>query len=369
LRVLHVVSSTAFAGIERHVLTLSRGLTALGCVAELACPPGATRLREEATRAGIRVVPRRRARSGSWAVAAAHEVLVDSPHVVHVHDGRSAIAAALVSSMTPAKLVRTQHFARPASLDRAGFARHASLTLHRRVNARLDGYTAVSQCVADGAVQRCEAERAKVVVIPPAIVLPGADATAAARASRAGLHRPVVVFAGRLDAERRLDVLLRAIPELRAAVPGCHLMLAGAGAAETDLRALARELGVEGSVTWPGWVTEPYLLMGQAHVYVNTWPWEGFGMATAEAMGLALPVVAVDSGASSEMVDPGITGFLVPPGDAPALSAALSRVLLDPDRAAEMGEAGRRRALALYGVQRTARDTLALYRRVCAEPA
>ena len=116
-------------------------------------------------------------------------------------------------------------------------------------------------------------------------------------------------------------------------------------------------------------MTEPYLLMGQAHVYVNTWPWEGFGMATAEAMGLALPVVAVDSGASSEMVDPGITGFLVPPGDAPALSAALSRVLLDPDRAAEMGEAGRRRALALYGVQRTARDTLALYRRVCAEAA
>jgi len=270
----------------------------------------------------------------------------------------------LLAHLADAVLLRAQHFTHPASATRSGLRRRVSLGLHRALNRQLDGYIAVSRAVADGARERREAERAEVVVIPPAIDLPPAEAISRAREERARLPGPVVVFAGRLENERCLDVLLRAIPLVRERLPDCRFVLAGSGAAESDLRALATGLGVEDTITWTGWVADTYSVLGQAHVYVNTWPREGFGMAMAEAMALGLPVVAVDAGASAELVDPGVTGLLVAPGDSAALASALAHVLSDRDLLARMGRAASERALSLYGASRTARDTFALYQRM-----
>lgn len=364
LRVLHVVSSESFAGIERHVVSLTRELRVLGCAAEVACPPNATRLRQEARAAGIPLLPSGSFRPHLWGAAVARNVSDHPPEVIHVHDGRAAIAGVLLAHLADAVLLRAQHFTHPASATRSGLRRRVSLGLHRALNRQLDGYIAVSRAVADGARERREAERAEVVVIPPAIDLPPAEAISRAREERARLPGPVVVFAGRLENERCLDVLLRAIPLVRERLPDCRFVLAGSGAAESDLRALATGLGVEDTITWTGWVADTYSVLGQAHVYVNTWPREGFGMAMAEAMALGLPVVAVDAGASAELVDPGVTGLLVAPGDSAALASALAHVLSDRDLLARMGRAASERALSLYGASRTARDTFALYQRM-----
>lgn len=363
LRVLQVVSSESFAGIERHVVSLTRELRALRCAAELACPPTATRLREEASAVGIPLLPARRFRPRLWTAALARSVADDPPDVIHVHDGRAALAGALLSYVAGAVLLRTQHFTHPASAIRSGLSRRVSLALHRTLNRQLDGYVAVSRAVAEGARQRQETARTEITIIPPAIDLPPAQAISRARAERAGLSDPVVVFAGRLEAERCLDVLLHAIPLVRERLPDCHFVLAGSGAAESDLRGLAARLDIEEAITWAGWVTDPYLVLSRAHVYVNTWPREGFGMAMAEAMALGLPVVAVERGASAEVVDPGVTGLLVPDGDPAALAAAVVGVLGDSEVLARMSQAATERALSLYGARRTARDTLALYRR------
>jgi glycosyltransferase involved in cell wall biosynthesis len=363
-RVLHVVSAETFAGIERHVIQLTRDLRELGCAAEIACPPRATRLRSEAAAAGIRVIPPADCTSRYWLGAFARDVVADPPDVLNVHDGRSAVAGALLSLVTRCRLVRTQHFARPASLERAGLIGRGSRALHRLINRRLDAYVAVSECVAAGGRDRRETGRGEVVVIAPAFVVAAEDVVSRARSARAGSAHPLVAFAGRLVAERRLDVLLRAIPAVREQAPACRFVLAGSGAAEGDLRALAEALGIADAITWSGWLADPRSVVERAHLYVNTWPWEGFGMATAEAMALAIPIVAVDSGASREIVDPGTTGLLVPGDDPAALAAAIVWVLSDPERAVAMGEAGRRRASALYGAGRTALSTLALYTRL-----
>jgi len=364
LRVLHVVSSETFAGIERHVLSLTRELRALGCAAELACLPNATRLREEACAAGIPLLPSGRFRPRLWIPALARNVADDPPDVVHVHDGRAAVAGALLTYVADAVLLRAQHFTHPASVTRSGLSRCLSLALHRTLNRQLDGYVAVSRAVAEAARQRRETGRSEVTVIPPAVDLPPAEAIARAREQRAGLRGPVVVFAGRFEAERCLDVLLHAIPRVREQLPDCRFVLAGSGAAENDLRSVAVRLGVENAITWTGWVTDTYSVLGPAHVYVNTWPHEGFGMAMAEGMALGLPVVAVDAGASVELVDPGVTGLLVPPADPAALAAAIVGVIGDTEVLARMSRAASARALSLYGAARTARETLALYQRM-----
>jgi glycosyltransferase involved in cell wall biosynthesis len=362
-RVLHVVTSDAFAGTERHVLYLTRELRALGCAAELACPPSASRLRAEAARSGIPVRPAR-CRPRAWLAALACEVAREPPAVLHVHDGRAAVASAVLSRLGGGVLVRTQHFTRPASLERGGLGGVASLRLHRVLNRRLEGYVAVSRSVADAALERRETGSAEVVVIAPGIEMPDETLLVAARAARAAAPQPVVAFAGRLEPERRLDVLLRAIALVREQLPGCRFPIAGSGAAERDLKRLAAELDIEDAIAWKGWVADPYAMLAGAHVYVNPWPWEGFGMAMAEAMALALPVVAVDSGASTNMVRTGVTGLLVAGGDAPALAAAIVTLARDRDLAASMGEAAREQSTALYGASATAEATLALYRRL-----
>jgi glycosyltransferase involved in cell wall biosynthesis len=284
--------------------------------------------------------------------------------VLHVHDGRSALIGGVLSLLVGGLFVRTQHFVNTASMSRSGLSRRASLALHRLVNARLDGYVAVSQRVARGARERDETGTAELVVIPPAIGLPDDGVVIGAQEARRGRTHPVVAFTGRLEEERHLDVLLRALVTVRAELPDCHLVLAGTGAAETDLRRLAAALGIERALTWTGWVEDTSSVLADADVYVNTWPREAFGMAMAEAMTLALPVVAVDAGANSEMVENGVTGFLVPPDDADALAAALIRLLGDRAVAQRMGDVARTRSLTQFGAATTAASTLALYRRL-----
>jgi glycosyltransferase involved in cell wall biosynthesis len=228
----------------------------------------------------------------------------------------------------------------------------------------MDGYVAVSQTVADAARARQETGGGEVAVIAPGIELPTSDALERAERLRARSAQRIVAFVGRLEAERRIDVLLAAIPRVRERLPNCHFVIAGSGGAEAELKGLARELDVEGAVTWTGWVPKPDPVLASAHVYVNTLPWEGFGMAMAEAMSFGLPVIAVASGASPEMVEDGVTGILVPPGDVGALADAIVDLASDEPRAAEMGGVARDRATRKYGAAQTALETLAFYRRL-----
>lgn len=352
------------------MVQLVRELAVLGCRADVACPPTASRMRAEIADAGLRALPELGAPSDRrWLGAVARSIAADRRDVLHVHDGRAAaMGAALVRLARPARLVRTQHYVKPGSVLREGLRGRVSRHVQQQINRQVDGYIAVSRAVADAAQQRRETADAAIVVIPPGIDLPDPAVVECARAQRAGLPHPVVLFAGRLEPERRLDVLVRAVPSVLRELPHCRFMLAGGGSAEPALRTLAAELEVEGAISWPGWVASSANVLGAGHVYANPWPWEAFGMAMAEAMAHELPVVGVDSGASPELIEDGVTGELARPEDPESLAAAVVRVAADLRRAAEMGRRARQAAGA-YGAHRTARETLAFYQRLCAAPS
>jgi glycosyltransferase involved in cell wall biosynthesis len=347
--VLHIVGGTALAGTERHVLALAADLRMLGYQAEIACPQDATELRAAAEAAAVPV------RSVLGLVGR------DVPNVVHVHDGRSALVGSGVALVAGAALVRTQHFVKPASAERTGWRGQLSVGLHRVLNRRLDGYICVSAAAAEAAYARRDVARVPTVVIPPGVGIPSSGQVDAASQARSAAIPQVVLSAGRLEPERRFDVLLDAIPNVLGTVPNCEFVIAGAGSAETDLRARARALGVEEHVKWTGWLSDLAPVMARACIYVNTWPSEGFGMATAEAMGFGLAVIAANSGASPELVEDHVTGRLVEPVDPADLGAALIELLSDRGRVAAMGAAGRERALTRYSVRATSEATLAFY--------
>lgn len=360
--VLHVVSSSAYAGIERHVVRLVRELRARGCAAEIACPPSAAQLRRVAAASGIPIAPL--SHRGWWLGVVARRLVRFPPDLVHVHDGRAAILVGLLAKLAGRPVLRTQHFVRPASAERTGWRRRGSLALHRAANRRLDAYVAVSRSAAEAACSRGETGEADVVVIPPGIDLPSEEAVRQAAIERLGLERPVIAYVGRLETEKRLELLLTAVPQVLELVPDCSFVIAGAGGEQQRLRLLAAQLEIETAVSWTGEVGDAWAVLRAAHVYVNPSASEGFGLATVEAMALGLPVVAVAAGASAEIVLDGETGLLVAADRPDALAQAIARLASDREWAARLGVAARRRAAALYGIDRTAEQTLALYRRV-----
>jgi len=181
---------------------------------------------------------------------------------------------------------------------------------------------------------------------------------------------PLVGVVCRLDAWKGVDVFLRAAAALRSAAPGAHFVVVGGSlpGQETharDLERLATELGLGDRVRFAGWrygpSEMPDVMRALSVLALPSKEPEPFGLVLLEAMACAVPVVATDHGGPREICLDGKTGLLVPPGDAPAMAAAIGRLLADPDEARVMGEAGRRRVEALYDGRETIRRIESVY--------
>ena len=161
----------------------------------------------------------------------------------------------------------------------------------------------------------------------------------------------IVAAVARLEPQKGLDVAVEAMRGLDAS-----LVVLGVGPERERLETLAREHSVR--LLLPGRVGDVASVLRRADLLVHPARWEGFGLALLEAMLCSLPVVATRVSSIPEIVADGETGVLVPPDDAPALAAALRRVLDDPGA---MGAAGLTRARAEFSVARMAERTLAVY--------
>ncbi|WP_398695830.1 glycosyltransferase [Streptomonospora wellingtoniae] len=155
-------------------------------------------------------------------------------------------------------------------------------------------------------------------------------------------ERDTIAFVGRLDEEKRIDELIRALPRVLER-RDAQLALAGTGQREQELRRLAADLGVADRVHFLGFVPDADLpkLYVAADMFAIGSVAELQSIATLEAMSTGLPVVAADALALPHLVTPGSNGYLYAPGDVAALGERLLEVL-EPERArAEMGAASR----------------------------
>ncbi len=157
-----------------------------------------------------------------------------------------------------------------------------------------------------------------------------------------GLGAPTVTFAGRLGAEKNIDVLLHALARLE----GVELALAGHGAHEPRLRALAATLGIAARVRFLGTLSPARLadLLRASDVFSIMSTSETQSMVMLQAMATGLPVVAAQSRALPEFVT-AETGLLADPHDPPAIAAALGELLAAPGRREALGAAARQLAL------------------------
>jgi len=174
-------------------------------------------------------------------------------------------------------------------------------------------------------------------------------------------REPRLLCVGRLIPIKGHIVLFRAFAEARRKVPSLRLDIAGRGPLEPALRAVAKELEIEDAVTFLGYVVPVQRAIEDSAIVVVPSMGEGFGMVALEAMERARPVIAAEIGGLGELVEEGVTGLLVPPGEAEPLAEAIARLGSDLALAEEMGEAGRRRALEQFLQERCTDRTELLY--------
>jgi glycosyltransferase involved in cell wall biosynthesis len=224
----------------------------------------------------------------------------------------------------------------------------------RGVYDRVDRFVAPSGFLRDRVVEGgLPADR--VEVLPNPVVAAPSPRTAPA-------DPPAVLYASRLVAEKGVDTLLDAAARLPA---GTRVRLAGSGRLERAVRArvAAEELPVDvlGPLAPDRVVAE--LRAAAVAVLPALW-WENCPMAVLEAAAQGVPVVASAVGGVPELVDDGTTGLLVPPGDAAALSGALTRLLSDPAGTGRLGRAGWARVRSRHDPKAHVAALQEVYRRV-----
>jgi glycosyltransferase involved in cell wall biosynthesis len=178
---------------------------------------------------------------------------------------------------------------------------------------------------------------------------------------------PTAVFAGRLVREKGVDVLLRAFATLVRDVPAVQLIIVGDGPERPELERLIGELGLHARVRLLGNVAHDQMIRVAAPAWVQVVPsrWdEPFGIIAAEAMMQGRAAIVTGTGGLAEIVADGACGFHTPPGDVPALAAALRRLLTDRELAERFGAAARLRALARFSEERYVDEFVSLYERL-----
>jgi glycosyltransferase involved in cell wall biosynthesis len=304
MRITHVIRSDSFAGVERYVCTAARRQDEFGHDV-VVIGGNAERMTEALTTTSVQWRPATTVR-----VARRQLRSTRSADVVHAHMTAGELAAATMLSSS--KVVSTRHFAsrRGASLVGRGVA--------GLIAGRIAAQIAISTFVAEAV------EGASTVVHPGTRdVRPWVPAANRDR---------VVLVAQRLEPEKRTDLALRIWARSNLAGDGWRLQIAGSGAEEATLRALAIGLGVEDSCDFLGACVDVADRLMSAGVLMAPRHDEPYGLSVVEAMAAGLPVVAGAGGGHDETVGSCPGAVLLPIGEPIAGGRLLRNLALDVDR-------------------------------------
>lgn len=309
MRITHLVCTDAFAGVEQYVAYVGRQQAADGhTVTVLGGSPAD--MRAAIANPEVTWLP-------AASVLAAQRALVRTPaDLVHVHMTAAEIAAVSTKLLHRQPIVATLHFAQPRGAGRR------QAPVYRAMGRFLDAQIAISAFVAE----RSEVE--------PEVILNGVPWDIPPRN-----RRPVVFMAQRLEREKDTATALNAWALAGLWAKGWTLDIAGAGIERERLIALSRELDIEDSVTWLGFVTDAKQRMTEAGIFLASAPEEPFGLSVVEAMASGTPVAAAAGGAHLETVGLVGTEWLFPPGSVEGCAAVLDKLVGDAERRADYGRA------------------------------
>jgi glycosyltransferase involved in cell wall biosynthesis len=319
--VVHTEASRGFGGQELRILGETRWLLAHGWRALIIAQPG-SRLLEEAHDAALPAVAvgMRHPLDLSAVLALRRLLRGHDARLVHTHSSIDSWVGGLAGRALGLAVVRGRHVSIRVPRRRALVYRLA----HRIITSG-EGVKAV--LVAAG----LDPSRITTVASGVDLARFHASVSGARVRSELGLEGPVAGLVANIRGSKGHDVFLAAAREVLATEPRARFLIVGDGIGFQDVKAKVRAQGLERSVTMTGFRRDVPEVMAALDVLVlPSIRSEAISQVLPQAMALGTPVVASRMGGSPEIVKDGDTGRLVPPGDAPALAAAILASFGDP---------------------------------------
>jgi glycosyltransferase involved in cell wall biosynthesis len=304
-----------------------------------------------ASGAAVHCLDAPRPTSVAWLARLRRLVRANDIRLVHTHMPAPAAAARLALPGRSPAFVHTEH-------NLWGRYRRPTRWANRLTWGRNAAAVAVSDAVA--ASVRARRPRPEVVLHglgDAAAALPRAEACAALGLAPDGL---VVGTVGNLTAKKDHATLLDAMTRLAGEWPGARLVVVGAGPLEPALRDHVARAGLRDRVVLAGSRGDVTAILGAFDVFALSSRVEGLPIALLEAMAARRACVVTAVGGIPEVVTDGVDALLVPPGDPDALAAAVSKLLGDADRRADLGERAAARA-ANFDMEATTRRLEVIY--------
>lgn len=243
--------------------------------------------------------------------------------------------------------------------------KYAHGALYRMVSRRVNGFVAVSDKVAQAIQKTLRVDEHRITTISNGVDVrryrQKVDRTKIR--ARLGLEETdqVMILVGTLKEQKGHCYLVQAAAPLIAQNNHLHILFAGDGPLREALELQVKQLGLERNIHFLGNRKDIPDLLAASDFFVLPSLWEGLPMALIEAMASGLPVLATCVSGSQQVVAPGETGLLVPPGDIAQLQQALTEMIANPESAKRMGQAGSAHVEALFGAGKQADEHLALY--------
>jgi len=375
IRVMEFVAAFAIGGTERHVVNLGQGLDrsrfepSFGCLKRWGDLLSEIDTRETpVSEYQIRSLYPHKALKGQLRLAA--DLRRSRTHIVHSYNVYANIFAIPAARLAGTPVV-------VASIRDTGIYLTAAQRFVQRLVCRMADCVLVNA----EAVRRWLEEQG----YPPekmAVIRNGVDLSRFTGGRGDGAVRrslglppgaPLVAVFSRLDRNKGIEYFLHAAAILAARDREVRFLIVGDRFVAKDgvivrddehrdeLMSLMRRLGLEGRVVFTGFRLDVPELLSEVTLSVLPSLSEGLSNAVLESMAAGVPVVATKVGGTPEAIEDGVSGFLVPPRDAPALAGAIGALLEKRDLAGSLGQAARERIERSFSLDRMLRQTQDLY--------
>ncbi|MCB9746954.1 MAG: glycosyltransferase [Candidatus Omnitrophica bacterium] len=339
MKIIQVVSSLDFGGLEKMVIQLTERLNQTGSECSIVCLEKEGGLVNEALRKNIQVDVFSKKDGFDmdliWNLKKYFQR--EEADIVHTHN-----FAPLIYASTAAKLAGV-----PCMNTRHGRADKKAPWIFWALNKKI---AAVSNDAKEQLLKnnRIKSEKVKVVYNGIDIQSMRADLQPNEKAQlrqSLGIKADSFVIGniGRLVREKDQATLLKAFRKISQRTKNVELLIVGDGPLKSNLLKLAKELDIQGSVKFAGFREDIAQMLQIMDVFVLSSIMEGISLTVLEAMAAGLPVVATKVGGNPEIISEGKTGFLVPLGYPERIESAVKRIMADPRLGRSLGEAGRLR--------------------------
>jgi glycosyltransferase involved in cell wall biosynthesis len=242
--------------------------------------------------------------------------------------------------------------------------------IYRLAANEVSGFIAVSDEVRESMIRQVGPVQHKIITIPNGVDVRRFECSVDGSSLRQQLaiepDARLITTVGRLTTQKGFGYLITAAAEVVPCCPNVHFLIIGDGELKGKLQAQTQSLDVSDHIHFLGIRDDVPAVLAASELFVLPSLWEGLSIALLEAMASGKPIVATAVSGTTQVMVPGETGLIVPPGDSRALADAIQQLLADPMHADALGQTAKRHVATHFSAKKQADEHLAIYHRFLA---